>query len=214
MRTPLLASLLLLACAPPNSARPYPKIEPPAGQAAAATSDGAVHYFDRAVDLEPFLVGKKKLEGVAFVSGNLAVFTIGASATKFAGDVSASLKAGRKTSLSGDPGLRLARAASQGCHFCVSLDPAALLRLSILSDADARADKARVKKVDSAARRFVPGEQAAERLRRRYLGSLPPADAAQPGDLSAGSEPARDDKPLRGGKSAARDALAGQPPPA
>lgn len=59
MRSPLLASLsLLAACAPPNPARPYPRTEPPAGEAAAAReSDGVVRYFDRAVDLRPFLTG-------------------------------------------------------------------------------------------------------------------------------------------------------------
>lgn len=57
MRSPLVVSLTLMAaCAPPTAARPYPSSEPPAGQAA-VESDGVVHYFDRAVDLRPFLTG-------------------------------------------------------------------------------------------------------------------------------------------------------------
>lgn len=58
MRTPLIATLLLLAaCAPPHRATPYPSEEPPAGASAAPSVRGVVRYFDRAVDLEPFLVG-------------------------------------------------------------------------------------------------------------------------------------------------------------
>lgn len=57
MRSPLVASLTLMAaCAPPHPARPYPNTEPPAGEAA-VESEGVVHYFDRAVDLAPFLTG-------------------------------------------------------------------------------------------------------------------------------------------------------------
>ncbi|MBK8235860.1 MAG: S9 family peptidase [Deltaproteobacteria bacterium] len=59
-------SLLVLGCAPPNKATPYPKTEvPDAGGTAtpepepdtAPQASGVVHYFDREVDLEPFLVG-------------------------------------------------------------------------------------------------------------------------------------------------------------
>ena len=57
MRTPHLLPLALLACAPPNPARPYPTTEPPAGDAGAAPSSGVVRYFDRGVDLRPFLAG-------------------------------------------------------------------------------------------------------------------------------------------------------------
>ncbi|MEZ4449760.1 MAG: prolyl oligopeptidase family serine peptidase [Nannocystaceae bacterium] len=42
------------ACAPPNEAIPYPDTEPPLGE---ARPTGTVRYFDRAIDLEPFLVG-------------------------------------------------------------------------------------------------------------------------------------------------------------
>src|SRR5690349_24505392 len=59
MRTPRLATsaLLLLACAPPNAAKPYPDAAPPPGEIAPATPSGVVRYFDRAIDLEPFLHG-------------------------------------------------------------------------------------------------------------------------------------------------------------
>ncbi|HEY0139108.1 MAG TPA: prolyl oligopeptidase family serine peptidase [Nannocystis sp.] len=53
----LAALSLLLACAPPNKARPYPTTPPVAGDASAAPSTGLVRYFDRAVDLGPFLTG-------------------------------------------------------------------------------------------------------------------------------------------------------------
>ena len=52
-----LAVLAAAACAPPNKARPYPNTAPPAGDAAVPASTGLVRYFDRAVDLEPFLAG-------------------------------------------------------------------------------------------------------------------------------------------------------------
>lgn len=179
-----------------------------------------------AADLEPFLVAKKKLEAVSFVSGNLAVFTIGAGATKLAGDVSGELKAGRKTSLGADAGLRLARAASQGCHFCISLDPTALLRLSVLSDAEARADKARMKKIDAGVAAFqrIGGAVGVGVKLDPNLGSLAvgvpkavlvpsPADAAQLGELFGDkAEPTRPaDKPLSG-KAAARETSPALPP--
>ncbi|MDC0722146.1 hypothetical protein [Nannocystis bainbridge] len=163
-----------------------------------------------AADLEPFLVAKKKLEAASFVTGNLAVFTIGAGATKVAGDIGAELK-GRKTSLGGDAGLRLARTASQGCHFCVSVDPVALLRLSVLSSAESRADKARLKKIETGAAAFarIGGAVGIGVKLDPNLGSLAvgvpkavlvpsPADAAQLGELFGDkAEPARpNDKPL------------------
>lgn len=58
MRTPLVATLTLLAaCAPPRAAKPYPNSEPPAGAAKPEAEVGVVRYFDRAVDLAPFLTG-------------------------------------------------------------------------------------------------------------------------------------------------------------
>ncbi|MCY0986309.1 hypothetical protein OV203_43795 [Nannocystis sp. ILAH1] len=178
-----------------------------------------------AADLEPFLVGKKKLEAASFVTGNLAVFTIGAGATKVAGDIGGALK-GRKTSLGADAGLRLARAASQGCHFCVSVDPAALLRLSVLSSAEARADKARLKKIETGAAAFtrIGGAVGVGVKLDPNLGSLAvgvpkavlvpsPADAAQLGELFGDkAEPARpNDKPLSN-KGAAREPTPAGPP--
>ena len=53
---PLLA-LLAAACAPTNKATPYPSTAPAAGDPAAPASSGLVRYFDRAVDLQPFLSG-------------------------------------------------------------------------------------------------------------------------------------------------------------
>ncbi len=64
-----LASLLLaLACAPPNAATPYPSAAPEFGSASPATDTepattaepevkGIARYFDREVDLQPFLAG-------------------------------------------------------------------------------------------------------------------------------------------------------------
>lgn len=59
MRLCLTALLALAACAPPKPAKPYPKATPPEGDAAAApvAPAGAVRYFDRSVDLKPFLAG-------------------------------------------------------------------------------------------------------------------------------------------------------------
>lgn len=57
MRIPLIAPLALLACAPPTPARPYPNTSPPDDAAAASEPRGVVRYFDRTVDLQPFLVG-------------------------------------------------------------------------------------------------------------------------------------------------------------
>jgi len=54
----LLATLASTACAPPIKAKPYPASPPALGDAAAATPNlGVVRYFDRAVDLQPFLAG-------------------------------------------------------------------------------------------------------------------------------------------------------------
>jgi dipeptidyl aminopeptidase/acylaminoacyl peptidase len=50
-------ALLAPACAPTNKATPYPSTAPAAGDPAAPASTGLVRYFDRAVDLEPFLAG-------------------------------------------------------------------------------------------------------------------------------------------------------------
>ena len=68
MRPPLWLCLAwTAACAPPNAATPYPTAEPPAGVDAAASEPVAAgepaaapvvaRYFDRELDLRPFLVG-------------------------------------------------------------------------------------------------------------------------------------------------------------
>lgn len=167
-----------------------------------------------AEDLQPFLVGKKKLEAVTLVAGNLAVFTLGAGATKLAADIGANLKAGRKTSLSADVGLRLARTASQGCHFCVGIDPIAMMRLAALTDARQRTDKDRLKKLEAASATFARiggvvglGVKLDPNLGSLALG-LPksillvsPADAAQLGELLGKSKNTGElagDKPLSG----------------
>jgi dipeptidyl aminopeptidase/acylaminoacyl peptidase len=62
-RTPILALaplLLALGCAPPNAAKPYPTAAPPEGEpseAPAAIAPTAVRFFDREIDLAPFLEG-------------------------------------------------------------------------------------------------------------------------------------------------------------
>lgn len=58
-RTRSLTALLplLAACAPPTKAKPYPPNPPPVGGAAPAASDGNVRFFDRSVDIQPFLAG-------------------------------------------------------------------------------------------------------------------------------------------------------------
>jgi dipeptidyl aminopeptidase/acylaminoacyl peptidase len=66
MRSFALLGLLVLACAPPIKAKPYPAAPPPVGDVAAAGPSasasaaaelGVVRYFDRQVDLQPFLAG-------------------------------------------------------------------------------------------------------------------------------------------------------------
>ncbi len=67
-RVGLASFLLALGCAPPNAATPYPSAAPefggaaPAAEAEPATTtepevNGLAHYFDREVDLQPFLAG-------------------------------------------------------------------------------------------------------------------------------------------------------------
>jgi dienelactone hydrolase len=54
----LTALLLLAACAPPTKAKPYPTTPPLVGAPGPAVDDaGSVAYFDRIIDLQPFLVG-------------------------------------------------------------------------------------------------------------------------------------------------------------
>ncbi len=66
MRRVLVSLLLAISCAPPNAAKPYPATEVPDDGATTVVDAGAkpkparaglVKYFDRELDLEPFLVG-------------------------------------------------------------------------------------------------------------------------------------------------------------
>lgn len=167
--------------------------------------------MDRELEaLAPFL-NKKKLETVTLVSGQLAVMAVGGAAQKLVADVAGGLGSARKTSLSGDAGLRLARQSSQGCHFCASLDPTALVRLAALVDPEARKDKARMSKLDAAAATFTRiggavglGLKLEPNLGGLGLGLpksvlvLSPADAAALGALWGDrGQPEPEDKPLR-----------------
>ena len=113
-----------------------------------------------------------------------------------------------------DGGLALARAASQGCHFCVSISPAALARVALFSDETMRSDQKRLKDLDDAAAvvtrlggalgigvRLDPKQGALAAGLSKSLLVLSPADAAQVGKLwaSVAPPPPPEDKPLSGG---------------
>ncbi len=51
-----ITSLATLGCAPPKAAKPYPVTEPPVGEPVAPPAH-SVSYFDRAIELDPFLTG-------------------------------------------------------------------------------------------------------------------------------------------------------------
>ena len=53
----VLTLLAVSACAPPTKAKPYPTAAPALGDPAAPADTGLVRYFDRGVDLQPFLAG-------------------------------------------------------------------------------------------------------------------------------------------------------------
>lgn len=178
--------------------------------------------MEKEVDsLAPFL-NKKKFETVTLVSGQLAVLAVGGGAQKLVADIGGGLKSGRKTSLSSDAGLRLARQSSQGCHFCVSLDPPALLRLAAHIDEDDRKDKARLGEIDAAAAAFTRiggavgvGLKLDPNLGGLGLGLpksvlvLAPADAAALGKLWGDRKPEPEDKPLSGPIGIVRPSKAG-----
>lgn len=162
-------------------------------------------------DVEPVLT-KGKLELATIVSGNVAALAVGAGAQKLAADVAAKA---RKTSLATDIGLRLARTASQGCHFCIGVDPIGVARLTALLDAEDRADKPRMKKLDAAGATFtrLGGAVGVGIKLDPDLGSLAvglpkgilvlsPADAATIGAAWADEAEKPADKPLSGQKSA------------
>lgn len=148
------------------------------------------------------------------------MLTLGHDARKLASEVAGGLKSGaRKSSLAGDGGLALARTASQGCHFCVGIDPAALARVALFADEKMRADKKRLKDLDDAAAvvtrlggalgvgvRLDPKQGAIAAGLSKSLLVLSPADAAQVGKLweSVAPAPAVEDKPLSGPKGLLR----------
>jgi len=162
-------------------------------------------------DAQPFLTKKLELEAVTVISGNTAFLAIGAGARDLAGAVGK--PAG---SLAAHPGLALARSASQGCHFCVALDPAGLARFVITVDAELRSDKARVKDIDTAAAtvnrlggalglglKLEPKQGVFAAGLSKSLLVLSPADAAQVSKLWSAISPARpvsEDKPLGGSR--------------
>ena len=170
-----------------------------------------------ASDLEgarPLLTEKQQIEIAAVTAGGSAVLTIGHDAKKVATDVAGGLKPGaRKTSLATDGGLALARTASQGCHFCVSISPAALARVALFADEKMRTDKKRLKDLDDAAAvvtrlggalgvgvRLDPKQGALAAGLSKSLLVLSPADAAQVGKLweSVAPPPAPEDKGSKG----------------
>jgi hypothetical protein len=86
-------------------------------------------------DARPLLTDKQQIEIAAVTAGGSAVLTLGHDARALATDVAGGLKPGaRKTSLATDGGLALARTASQGCHFCISISPASLARVALFAD--------------------------------------------------------------------------------
>lgn len=174
-------------------------------------------------DLEgalPLLNDKQQIEIAAVTAGGSAVLTLGHDARKLATEVAGGLKPGaRKTSLAGDGGLALARTASQGCHFCVGIDPVAFARVALFADQKMRADKKRLKDLDDAAAvvtrlggalgvgiRLDPKQGALAAGLSKSLLVLSPADAAQVGKLweSVAPAPMPEDKPLSGPKGLLR----------
>lgn len=165
-------------------------------------------------DARPLLTDKQQIEIAAVTAGGSAVLTLGHEAKKLATDVAGGLKpAARKTSLATDGGLALARAASQGCHFCVSISPAALARVALFADEKMRTDKKRLKDLDDAAAvvtrlggalgvgvRLDPKQGALAAGLSKSLLVLSPADAAQVGKLweSVAPPPAPEDKGSKG----------------
>jgi len=76
-------------------------------------------------EVDYLLNSKKELEMVSGAASGVALLAIGGGARDLLG------RAGRAT-LAGESGLALSRAASEGCHFCVSLDPISMMRAATL----------------------------------------------------------------------------------
>jgi len=164
-----------------------------------------------AEDLKTLLDDKQQLELVTLVAGGSATLTFGADARSLIADIG---KAARKTSLAADGGLLLARAASQGCHFCVGLDPIGIARFAAYNNPQRRADKAQLKDLEAAAvvltriggglglgLKLEPKHGALAGALKKSLLVLAPADAAAVGkllDIIVGPPAAASDKPLSG----------------
>ncbi|MBL9106615.1 MAG: hypothetical protein JNL82_37185 [Myxococcales bacterium] len=163
-------------------------------------------------DAQAFLTRKLELEVVTAASGNTALMAVGAGAR----DLAAALGA-PKQSLGPHPGLALARSASQGCHFCVAVDPGGLARFGVAVDADMRADKTYAKDIEAGAAtvtrlggalgiglRLEPKQGSLAAGLSKSLLVLSPADAAQVSKLFesvTAKQAAPEDKPLGGGSS-------------
>lgn len=162
-----------------------------------------------AADAAPFLSKKLELDVVTVVSGNTAILAIGAGARDLAGSKPSA-------SLASHAGLALARSASQGCHFCVALDPAGVARLFLAVDTELRADKTRARDIDTAAAtvtrlggafglglKLEPRQGVFAAGLSKSLLVLSPADASQVSKLWGAIMPAsevREDKPLGGSR--------------
>jgi hypothetical protein len=79
---------------------------------------------------------KKELEMVSGAASGVALLAIGGGARDLLG------RAGKAT-LAGEGGLALARAAAEGCHFCVSLDPILMVRAATLVNREAEGPAAK-----------------------------------------------------------------------
>lgn len=166
--------------------------------------------------VQPLLTKKLELELVTVVASNTAVLAIGAGARDLAGSVGKP-----SASLASHPGLALARSASQGCHFCVALDPAGVARIALAFDSELRSDKTRAKDIDTAAAtvtrlggafglglKLDPKQGVFAAGLSKSLLVLSPADAAQVSKLWSALAPAvdtREDKPLGGGSRKSED---------
>lgn len=170
-----------------------------------------------AEDLKTLLDNKAQLELIALVTGGSASLTFGADARRISTQIGQnSGKAAGNANLAADGGLGLARFASKGCHFCIGLDPVGLARLVFHSKPELRADKAKLKDLESAAAvvtrnggalglglKLEPKHGALAGALTKSLLVLSPADATAVGkllDFIIDPLPApADDKPLSGG---------------
>ncbi len=170
-----------------------------------------------AEELKTILDSKQQLELVTLVAGGSASLTLGADARNVSTQIGQhSGKAAGKPSLAADGGLGLARFASKGCHFCVSLDLVGVARLVFHSNPELRADKTKLKDLEAAAAvvsriggalgfglKLEPKHGALAGALKKSLLVLAPADAAAVGKLLdfiiVPDADAAADKPLSGG---------------